>query len=304
VPTGVWVDETGKIVRGAKSPTASKQQVLGQAIGDDRYAAWTRDWGFERASRANTRFPAEQLRSRIQFRSENERRARPHFKLGAYFSNATTSGEPGAKHWQKIAGNLNPDSWNYHRQDWSYDKKKEMANWMAKVRKLGTKTVLRSGRSFRRPRVPKPRRRPSPENGPRPVLKQPAGALAGRWLCSGFKSAYNGGQIQPVTMTHRLADRDVVWPGKFKSIFNRIISKGDWPCKSCDSLCRVSFASRSLRPVACSRKVPGLHRRATKIEAGADAHKRAQTALIKASPATRSNLARASSSLPPRCRWT
>jgi len=61
----------------------------------------------------------------------------------------------------EIAG-IDPDSWNYHRQDWSYDKKKEMANWMAKVRKLGTKPYY-DPVEFRRPRVPKPRRRPKPE---------------------------------------------------------------------------------------------------------------------------------------------
>ena len=37
------------------------------------------------------------------------------------------------------AQQLNPDDWNYHRQDWSFDKSKEMTNFMAKVRKLGTR---------------------------------------------------------------------------------------------------------------------------------------------------------------------
>lgn len=136
VPTGVWVDETGKIVRAGEVAYSKQQQVLGQAIGDDRYAAGLRDW-VERGEQSQYVVPAEQLRSRIKVRSENERLADAHFKLGAYFSTHDQR-DLATKHWQK-SQELNPDSWNYHRQDWSYDKKKEMSNWMAKVRKLGTK---------------------------------------------------------------------------------------------------------------------------------------------------------------------
>ncbi len=136
VPTGVWVDEKGTIVRAGEVAYSKQQHVLGQAIGDDRYAQGLRDW-VERGEQSEYAIPAEQLKSRIKLRSANERLADAHFKLGAYFSTHGQS-ELAAKHWQK-SQELNPDNWNYHRQEWSYDKKKEMSNWMAKVRKLGAK---------------------------------------------------------------------------------------------------------------------------------------------------------------------
>jgi peroxiredoxin len=136
VPTGVWVDETGKIVRAGEVAYSKQQHVLGQAIGDDRYAQGLRDW-VERGEQSEYAIPAEQLKSRIKIRSENERLADAYFKLGAYFSTHGQS-DLAAKHWRK-SQEMNPDNWNYHRQEWSYDKKKEMSNWMAKVRKLGTK---------------------------------------------------------------------------------------------------------------------------------------------------------------------
>jgi hypothetical protein len=40
------------------------------------------------------------------------------------------------KHW-KESQRLNPNSWNYHRQQWSFDKSTEMLNFLTKVRKLG-----------------------------------------------------------------------------------------------------------------------------------------------------------------------
>ena len=136
VPTGVWVDETGKIVRAGEVAYSKQQHVLGQAIGDDRYAQGLRDW-VERGEQSEYAIPADQLKSRIKVRNQNERLADAYFKLGAYFSTHGQS-DLAAKNWQK-SQELNPDNWNYHRQEWSYDKKKEMSNWMAKVRKLGSR---------------------------------------------------------------------------------------------------------------------------------------------------------------------
>jgi hypothetical protein len=80
---------------------------------------------------------ADQLKPRLAVRDAKQRMADAEFKLGTYFSE---KGERAlaTKHWQQAQA-LNPDNWNYHRQDWSFDKAKEMTNFMAKVRKLGTR---------------------------------------------------------------------------------------------------------------------------------------------------------------------
>lgn len=44
VPMGVWIDETGQIVRPAEVAYSKHQVVMKQTIGDDRYAEGVRDW--------------------------------------------------------------------------------------------------------------------------------------------------------------------------------------------------------------------------------------------------------------------
>ncbi len=136
VPSGVWIDESGKIVRSAEVAYSQKQHVLGQDIGDDRYAAGLRDW-IANGPQSSYAVTADKLRPRLTARNAQQRLADAHFKLGAYFSSQGNR-ELATKHWQE-SQQLSPDNWNYHRQDWSFDKSKEMANFLAKVRKLGTR---------------------------------------------------------------------------------------------------------------------------------------------------------------------
>jgi hypothetical protein len=134
VPTGVWIDETGKIVRPGEVAYSKQDKVLGQTIGDDRYALGVRDWVANGASSQFVVSP-EALRSQIVPRSADERQAEAHFRLGTHFL-AQGDRDSASKHW-KESQRLNPDSWNYHRQQWSFDKKTEMLNFLTKVRKLG-----------------------------------------------------------------------------------------------------------------------------------------------------------------------
>ena len=134
VPTGVWIDETGKIVRPGEVAYSKKDKVLGQTIGDDRYAAGVRDWVANGASSQYVLSP-ESLRSQIAPRSADERLAEAHFRLGTHFL-AQGDRDSASKHWQE-SQRLNPNSWNYHRQQWSFDKSSEMRNFLTKVRKLG-----------------------------------------------------------------------------------------------------------------------------------------------------------------------
>ncbi len=136
VPTGVWIDETGHIVRPAEVAYSKRQSVLGQSIGDNRYAAGLRDWVEKGPASIYAKRP-DKLQPRLAMRGQTERLADAQFKLGAYFSEHGNR-ERATRHWQ-VAQKLNPDNWNYHRQDWSFDKSKELPNWLAKVRKLGPK---------------------------------------------------------------------------------------------------------------------------------------------------------------------
>ncbi len=136
VPAGVWIDEAGKIVRPAEVAYSKQQNVLNQLIGDDRYAVGLRDW-VEQGSKSSYALPREKLQSRLAGRDARQRLADAQFKLGAYFSDLGKR-ELASKHWRE-SQTLNPDNWNYHRQDWSFDKRKEMSNFLAKVRSLGTR---------------------------------------------------------------------------------------------------------------------------------------------------------------------
>lgn len=136
VPTGVWIDEAGKIVRAPEVCYSKEQRVFGQLIGDDRYAAGLRDW-VENGSQSSYATTPEKLQSQLTVRDARQRLADAQFKLGAHFSDQGKR-ELATKHWQE-SQRLNPDNWNYHRQDWAFDKKTEMSNWLGKFRKLGNK---------------------------------------------------------------------------------------------------------------------------------------------------------------------
>jgi peroxiredoxin len=136
VPAGVWIDEAGRIVRSSEVAYSKQQKVMGQTIGDNRYAAGLRDWVEKGPASTYVVAPAK-LQPRLALRSASERLADAHFKIGVYFSEHGNR-ELATRQWQE-SQKLSPDNWNYHRQDWSFDKSKEMSNWLGKVRKLGTK---------------------------------------------------------------------------------------------------------------------------------------------------------------------
>ena len=136
VPSGVWIDETGHLVRSAEVAYSKRQTVLGQPIGDDRYAAGLRDW-VQKGAASIYVVSADKLRARLAMRTPAERLAEAEFKLGVYFSEQGNR-ELATRHWQ-AAQRLSPDNWNYHRQDWSFDKSTESVNWFAKFKQLGNK---------------------------------------------------------------------------------------------------------------------------------------------------------------------
>ncbi len=134
VPTGVWIDETGKIVRPGEVAYSKQDKVLGQTIGDDRYALGVRDWVANGPSSQYV-LSSEALQSQLVPRSADERRAEAYFRLGTHFL-AQGDRDSASRQWRE-SQRLNPDCWNYHRQEWSFDKSTEMLKFLTKVRKLG-----------------------------------------------------------------------------------------------------------------------------------------------------------------------
>lgn len=134
VPSGVWIDEEGCVVRPPEVAYTKGFRLLGRQVGDDRYEPALRDW-VAHGDRSRFAMTREQLASRLAPRAAPLRRAELEFQLGAYlFSIGDREGA--REHWQ-TAQELDPDNWNYHRQDWSFDSKEAVRNWMSKVRALG-----------------------------------------------------------------------------------------------------------------------------------------------------------------------
>ncbi len=141
VPTAVWVDEEGRILRHDED-AYSKSYKAGQlTFGNDIYRPAVYDWVRKGAASRYLQSPEELLRQ-IPRRSDAEALAEPLFRLGVYFYLEGES-ERANKYWDEAQA-LNPASWNYHRQDWSFLAPAETGkNWMSKFQSLGDKPYYR-----------------------------------------------------------------------------------------------------------------------------------------------------------------
>jgi len=137
VPMGIWVDEKGKVVRPAE-PAWNSDQVM--KITADKsittegqiYIAALRDW-VTNGDQSRYALSDEQFAQRAKPRSPAEMEADASFKLAVWFHD-NGKDELAEKYWRH-AQELNPDDWNYHRQDWSFGKDAGK-KWMEKFQKL------------------------------------------------------------------------------------------------------------------------------------------------------------------------
>lgn len=139
VPTGVWIDEGGRVVRPGEPSWCSNQhfQIGKTAILADgeRYVAALRDW-VEKGDRSQYALSDEAFAKRVTPRSPNEMEAEASFKLAVWFQQA---GKPDrATVYFERAQKLNPDDWNYHRQHWNYEGQASGAKFREKVQQLET----------------------------------------------------------------------------------------------------------------------------------------------------------------------
>jgi hypothetical protein len=160
VPTGIWIDEQGIIVRPPEPafpwrPRALPDDVVAQLpaisvdqlreagrmrIDPERYVAALRDWVAEGAGSRYALAPDEVI-ARSRPRAPETSRAAACFELGQHLHR---TGHPeDAVPWFREAHRLAPDNWTYKRQAWSlvdplqgatseYD-----SDWLTDVRKIG-----------------------------------------------------------------------------------------------------------------------------------------------------------------------
>jgi hypothetical protein len=160
VPTGVWIDEQGVIVRPPEPafpwrPRALPDDVLAQLpaitvdqldeaarmrIDPEGYVAALRDW-VAHGSRSRYALSADEVLARSRPRPPEESRAAACFELGQYLHRSSHPGD--AVRWFREAHGLAPDNWTYKRQAWTFADPLQGptpeydSDWLSEVRKIG-----------------------------------------------------------------------------------------------------------------------------------------------------------------------
>ena len=136
VPMGIWIDERGRVVRPAEPAwTTSTTMKFGDksiATEGEAYVAALRDW-VKNGERSPYALSDEEFARRVKPRSAAEMEADASFKLAVYF-HENGNDELAAKQFSH-AQQLNPDDWNYHRQQWSFTPQEAGKKWMEKFQK-------------------------------------------------------------------------------------------------------------------------------------------------------------------------
>jgi hypothetical protein len=138
VPSAVWIDEAGKVLRIDEGTYAARHSINGFEFGREDYAPLVRDWVKHGAS---SRYAGGA--TQIRHHDAQAAQAEAAFKLGVHFFKAGNAAKAN-QYWEQ-AQRGNPDSWNYHRQDWTFDgDDAARANWAARVQQ-------RTGTAYYRP---------------------------------------------------------------------------------------------------------------------------------------------------------
>jgi hypothetical protein len=160
VPTGVWIDERGVIVRPPEPafpwvPRQASDELLAQVpeqvaemlrearkieIDPEPYVAALRDW-VARGSDSEFALAPEEVVSRSAPRDGDHARAAACFELGQWLHRAGHADD--AVRWFREAHALAPENWTYKRQAWTFadpfqgPTDKYESDWLSEVRKVG-----------------------------------------------------------------------------------------------------------------------------------------------------------------------
>jgi peroxiredoxin len=116
VPAAVWIDESGHIVRRDDGAYPEQRTYFGVEVGVPGYVDALRDW-VAKGEQSPFVLRPEQLAGQLATRGPDVERAKANFRLGTYFYQRG-DGERATQYWE-VAQSLDPDNWNYRRQEWT-----------------------------------------------------------------------------------------------------------------------------------------------------------------------------------------
>jgi hypothetical protein len=135
VPMGMWIDEQGRLVRPAEPAwTTTRASVYGGKALDtegEQYVSALRDWVMHGEASSYV-LSDEEFARRVKPRSPTEMEAEATFKLAVWFQQAGNAAL--AATYFERAQALNPDDWNYHRQEWSFTPAEADKKWLEKFK--------------------------------------------------------------------------------------------------------------------------------------------------------------------------
>jgi hypothetical protein len=138
VPTAVWINEQGRIVRPNEAAYVDNRFTAMHHLEAAPYLDGIRDW-VEKGEQSPFALSEEQLKERMKPQNPDHALAAAEFALAEYLYR-TGHGTDAIPHY-KEAQRLNPDSWNYKRQAWALsDAKRDYGtDFWAEVKKLNGK---------------------------------------------------------------------------------------------------------------------------------------------------------------------
>jgi len=138
VPTAVWINEQGRIVRPNEVAFVDNRFTNLHRLEAAPYLAGIGDW-VERGDKSPFALSEDEVRRRLTPESPDWAQASAEFALGEYLYSKGLG--PDAIPHFKEAQRLNPDSWNYKRQAWALsDAERDYGTSFGKeVLKLGTR---------------------------------------------------------------------------------------------------------------------------------------------------------------------
>ena len=113
VPSAVWIDESGRIVRPAEVAFADNRFIAYTKFDMTRYLDAIRDW-VRAGDRSEHAFTAEQARAHLPAVTADVVTAQAMFRLGQFLLAHGESAE--GQRWIREASRLQPDSWCIWRQ--------------------------------------------------------------------------------------------------------------------------------------------------------------------------------------------